>query len=162
VRRRDEKSVANGARHRRDPLVQQRVERRRQRCVRIVEQPPVTRQLEREEGVAPAALRQPKKRRAVDLDPEPIAHDPRDLVRPERCDRQAVRLGESHPALAAETFCGQKHDLPGDQSPDRVAERCGRCVIDPLRVIDRDDEGVVLRERPERGQRGRGNVARLR
>ena len=128
--------------------------------------PKRSRELEREEGVAPARLPDPDQTRPGERRTETGAHQ---LV--ERADAQARRLralqsvrghGAAQPVRYVAANGEQSGDTLGVEACEREADGRQRCRIQPLQVVDRETERAILDERADRREKGGGNRAVVR
>jgi hypothetical protein len=116
-----------------------------------------TRELEGVERVASRDLVDAEQRRPGDDPGEPPLDDPLDRTEAQRADPKAldplladgVLEGGRRPALA-ETSRPEQQDRRLGEPADREPERVGGGRVEPLDVVDRDDERALLGQRLER------------
>ena len=153
----DEQRLPRLLRQRAQPLADEVLERvgYRQRLRGIERRPRVerSRQLEREEGIAARCIVQPQQGRTWESESEPVTDETLDRADAERPDGQSLdrswkRRLERRRRLAA----------AGEEDPDRLAveppqrerERIRRRGIEPLDVVDREQQRAAGGQRDER------------
>ena len=111
------------------------------------------RELEGEEWVAPRRLVDPDQRRPVKGQAEPAADDPADGAERERrhgqpldSDRRERRLDCRRQRLSLSTRCDNDNRLIR-QAAEREREGVRRRRVEPLRIVNGEDDGAVLRQR---------------
>ena len=110
--------------------------------------------LEREQGIAERGVVDPPQELARDAQPEPVAQDAADRAEAEwaefhpldavRVERELERRRRPRPA-------GEEEADPGALEPSRgKREGGGRGGVEPLDVVERDQDGITRRHRTER------------
>ena len=153
-----------------EPILHEHLQRRRnrQRLRRIDNLVQRTRKLQREERVAAGALVKAEQRGPREHPPEPSQQKTVQRAQAQRADGKMLddapvhsKLKRGHPDVVLEPAGAEKTDVAVVQPPQRKSKRAHGRRIQPLHVVDRNQDRLAIREQMQRAPDGHSERSRI-
>ena len=153
-----------------EPILHEHLQRRRnrQRLRRIDNLVQRTRKLQREERVAAGALVKAEQRGPREHPPEPSQQKTVQRAQAQRADGEMLddapvhsKLERGHPDVVLEPAGAEKPDVAVVQTPQRESKRAHGRRIQPLHVVDRNQDRLAISEQMQRAPDGHSESSRI-